>query len=438
MKYHLVNLFPKDKAQESIGVGYYTFQMLEHLLKINRHELIPDDKIDGDTIILVSVTTLDSIPYLRKVRQKYPENIIITGGQFAFNFPVCLIYSDYCNVGEAFEFIQCKSIEEIKQLKCIAYHGKQELIEPSGRIDWKLVPACQTKKGIFYYWKGVGCRNKCGFCFTSWTKQQQENDTRRVQSVANDIKKRGAGLILISNEYDEDIEVKVKDMMLKQFLRTKLYSGNPKLIRLGVEFATEEMRKKYGKAFTNHEFYEALDKAAVEQKELNLFFITGIEPLDEITKLLTGYKRYITKPKIFVKLTNIVYQQFTPIHKDRFNINIKNYAYPDYQHELKNALDEYGGWRFKILSTAKPHKALYETGMGHITSDEEYQEIKKILTAATAEDALSILLSSGVLHNDFRPLVKFWYQKNKTMEQAFKEASDKSQSFINKYLNAKL
>lgn len=241
-----------------------------------------------------------------------------------------------------------------------------------------------------------------------------------VDAVSTEIKKRGSSLMLISNEYDEDVEVKVKDMMLKQFLKIKLPPKNPKLIRLGIEFATEELRKKYGKPFSNDDFYAALDKAYMEGKELNLFFITGLEPLDRITELLTSYQRYGTKPKIFVKLTNITYQQFTPIHKERFNIDIRNYAYPQYAQHLKDTLDSFGGWRFNILSAAKPNRALYETAMNHITNEQEYQIARKILLAKTAEDSLSLLISSGMLQNDFSPLIKFWYQKNKTLDEAYK------------------
>ena len=436
MKYCLISLFPKDKAQESIGVGYYTQQLLFFLLKVYKHDIIQEEHIKEDTIILVSICTLDSIPYLRTVRAKYPNNTIITGGQFAFNFPVLLIYSDICIVGEGFEALKCQSLKEIKALKCATWKGKLDIVIPSDFIDWKLVPACQTKMGIYYYWKGVGCRNKCGFCFTSWVKNRQVNDDRRVKAAAAEVKKKGSGLILISNEYDEDVEVKVKDMMLKQYLNVKLPAGNPKLIRLGIEFATESIRKKYGKPFTNEQFYQALDKAGQEMKDLNLFFITGLEPLFCITELLTGYKRYGTKPKIFVKLTNLTYQQYIPIHKERFNIRIENYVYPDYKSELKDILDSHGGWRFNILSAAKPHKALYETAMNHIISEDDYQTAKKILNANTANDALSLLISSGLLNNDFSPLIKFWYQKNKTIDQAYKEAGENAQGFLHKYLKA--
>lgn len=436
MKYSLINLFPKDRAQQAVGVGYYTQQMIEHLVKVYGHELIPEEKIDGSTILLVSICTNESIPVLRNVRKKYPDNLIITGGQYAFMFPVCLIYSDYCVVGEGFEALRCKSLEEMKKLKCVAWRGKQELIEPSTFIDWKLVPACQTKQGVYYYWKGTGCRNKCAFCFTSWTKNLQVNDDRRVRAVETAVKKKGSGLILVSNEYDEDVTVKVKDMMLKQFLKTKLPPKMPKLIRLGIEFPTYELRKKYGKAFTDEEFYQALDKARLEGKELNLFFITGLYPLSLIFDLFRNYKTYGTKPNIFVKFTNISFQQYTPIHKERFNINVDHYVYPDFADELKHYLDNYGGWRFRILSTGKPHKALYESAMNHITSEDEYQTARKILNSPTAQDAAGLLLSSGLLNNDFRPLIKFWYQKNKTLEQAFNESASSSHSFINRYFTS--
>ena len=139
-------MFPKDPEQERSGVNYYTIQLIRHLVVIYGHTLVDEIAIDKNTIILVSVCTLDSIPVLRKIRSKYPNNTIITGGQFAFNFPVCLIYSDVCVVGEGFEALRCKSLDELKALPCATWKGKGEIVIPSSFIDWKLVPACQTKK----------------------------------------------------------------------------------------------------------------------------------------------------------------------------------------------------------------------------------------------------------------------------------------------------
>lgn len=255
MKYSLINLFPNDQNQIKVGVGYYNQQLIEYLIKYYKHECIPENKIEKDTIILISMFTLDSLPHLKKVRQKYPDHTIITGGQFAFNYPACLIYADYCVIGEGFEFFQCNSLEEIKALDCVTWKEKDKMIIPSSKIEWQIVPVCKIGNKGYMYWKGVGCRNKCGFCFPSWTRNRQENDERRIRAASAEIAKKHSYLTLISNEYDEDFTVKVKDMMVKQYVKIPMKFGNPLLIRMGVEFPTPELRKRYGKPFSDEDLY---------------------------------------------------------------------------------------------------------------------------------------------------------------------------------------
>lgn len=141
-----------------------------------------------------------------------------------------------------------------------------------------------------------------------------------------------------------------------------------------------------------------------------------------------------TKPKLFIKLTNLVYSQYTPIHKYVKEMRADYYSTPQWAKYLKDYLDDHGGWRFSVLSCAYPQKAIYETALWHITSEEDYQLAVRIHKANTPEESVFMLKDSGLLENDYSPLIKFWYQKHKTLEQAYQESNANADGFISKYL----
>ncbi len=415
MKYYLHRTYPNDPIARKNSIVYYTYAVLEHVIKHYGHKLVSREQITKDTIVLFSMTTGDGVPELIRARKEFPDNIIAVGGHFATHFPTMLVWCDLVNIGQGFEFFQQDSLDAIKRLKCVAYKGKDEIIEPSDFIDWKLVPLANDSQKHFYYWGGVGCRNKCQYCYTSWTNRHQNNSEIRVRKACEQARRLGGSITITSNEYDYEAGATVRDMMLRQFIKISLPAGkHPKLIRLGIEFVTEEMRRKTGKFFTNDEYYVALEKAAAENKELNLFFITGMEPLQQVHDFVQSKKDFRMSPKIFHKFTNMVYSQFTPMFKKRFDMKPEYYAGPKFKDRLLRTNGETR--RNRYIAIGHPRKAFYETALGCVTTEQEYTQIRKIKNAKTTAEAYDILMKSGVLENDFSPLVKFNLSKNRIID----------------------
>lgn len=413
MEYCIYRHYPKDSVSRKQSIAYYTFSVLEHLAKLNGHKLVEPEDINANTVILISITTLDGIPFLKRIREKYENNIIISGGHFAYHTPTMLVFSDYVNVGQAFDFFKAHSIKEIEQLDSIIKRGDNEKKAiPSELIEWENVPIALDSKNHYYYWGGVGCKNKCAFCFTSWTNKHQQNDEKRIISATKYAKLKHKTITITSNEYEYEAGAAVQDMMLRDYLNTKFKrGGRPKLIRLGIEFATNETRKRMGKQFTDEEFYEAIHKAQIENKELNLFFIAGLEPLENMEHLLMGVKHNGQSPKIFIKVTNLVYTQFTPLFKKRFDLKLEYYA-DKYFRENMLRINGYTQ-RYRYLTIARPKFAMYNTAMGCVTNEDEYNTARKIHNADTSKEAYDILMDSGIMNNDFSDKIIFPYQKKK-------------------------
>jgi len=249
MKFFLYKTLDSDNTA-------YTFAVLKKLIRVHGHELIEDR--DQADMILVTICDIDEIQLLIRARRENKEGKpIAVGGHVCFNYKVVALFADLVNVGHGFEFFKCQTVEEMKALPCVYYPGKPGKITPSELMEWHLLPLVQKSKKTYYYMAGVGCKNKCAFCYTSWTNRLQKNSEIRVQKAYHSIPK-GASLMIIANEYDgTHVKVPVKDMLLKDFI--KLTSKTANIVKMGLEFATPETRKRVGKFFTDEEFLYILE-----------------------------------------------------------------------------------------------------------------------------------------------------------------------------------
>lgn len=253
MKYHLI--------EQKLNI-HYTFGLLRTIITHHGHELV-DTPADAD-MVLVSLCDVTCLYELEKIRRQHPKAKIVVGGHFGYYFKACAIFADYVCVGQGFDFFACQTEEEIRALPCVYYPGKDTKATPivaNQHIDWPLCPVIQTSTKAFFYMAGVGCKNKCRFCFTSWTHKHETNEVWRIQKAARAIGTRGI-LTLVSNEYGSDFrtgKIRVRDAMLRDFIKET--EKNVRLVRMGLEFATEANRKKYGKPFTDEELFYAIEHA---------------------------------------------------------------------------------------------------------------------------------------------------------------------------------
>lgn len=313
--------FPQYYTQKS---RFLSYTVIAETLKNKGHD-VSDVRHNAD-IAIFSMCDVTEYPQLIKMRAETEGIPLIVGGAFAFNFLSAKIYADAVWIGECFDFADCQSYEDIVQSK-YSYVGGSELPVASQRIEWEIVSVAQIAPKKCYYWGGVGCKNKCAFCFTSWTHRHQVNSKQRIEAAKRVATKNKCHIMISSNEYDNDISAKTFDMMLKDYVKTPIKGS--KMIRCGIEFPNETTRKAVGKPITDQEIYEAFQKSKLENGSLRLFHIAGYNSIDDweeyIAKISMMLRKVNPPRMIHFMFNNLQYQNFTPLYRERRNINPANY-----------------------------------------------------------------------------------------------------------------
>lgn len=395
MKYCLINSTPDSPN--------YTASVLKKLIKINGHELTTAENSD---IILVSLCDITEIKILKKARETYKSKFIICGGCISVFYKVLALFADAVTVGQGFEFFELQTKDEIIKAPFVYTKGKKE-VYPSTRIDWGIVPAVQLTSNTFYYWGAVGCKNKCSFCLTSWTNKEQHNDPKRIKAMQTKIK----NVKIISNEEETSLTIKenVKDLMLKTFLNAEYV--NTKLVRIGLEFATEKTRKENGKFFTDEEILKAIEKAEKHKTELQFFCISGLNTKKEWLDLFEKIPvQYLARPRVFFKFTNLEYQMHTPLYKKRKEMNLDNYLDNDFNNLI---IENYSGKlsRLRTFPIKFPAHALWRQGVSTSVSTEQFNEFWELRNSKDLNLMYKTLYSSGVIENDYSNELKLWWKK---------------------------
>lgn len=290
------------------------------------HEVV-DDMTKCDAVLF---SMCDVVEYreLIKMRKRSAGHILIVGGAFAFNFWSAILYCDGVWVGEIYDMADCKNIDDLLESQH-CFTGGNVLPVASTRIDWDKVPIAQIKPTSCYYWAGVGCKNRCRFCYTAWTHKHQVNAPERIQAAIREAKKRHLHIMVTSNEYENDQASKTFDMLLTDYLNVPV---NGKTVRCGIEFATDETRRKNGgagKRITKNDIFHALQKAKQEGVAFKFFHITGYDALCDWEQYINDIAlmlEYVEYNKMLtLGFNNLQYQNYTPMYAERKNIDPDKY-----------------------------------------------------------------------------------------------------------------
>jgi hypothetical protein len=391
-------------------MNHYVNAVIRHLIEVNGHELVTDP-LQAD-YLLISLRDITEIFELEKLRNTYPRTKIAVGGHLAVYFKLLALFADVVNVGQGFEFFRAQSENEILDLDCI-YTPKDPdaMVVPSTFIEWSRLPASQVSKNVFYYLGAVGCRNKCKYCLTSWTNRYQRNDYTRIKTLEARIPK-GKSLNLISNDnVKRNIlnKTRVKDMMLRDFIRQR--EKDSTFVRMGLEFATEETRAKYGKPFTDEELLFALDHAKALNVQTQFFCITGLNTIEEWQHLFNQIPVDMDfRPRVFFKFTNLEYCMFTPIFDERYDLDPSRYCGQEFREKIfigtsgKNK-------RIRTAAIKYPAHALWRMGMGGVVTMDQFLRWKKLKNKKDLQTVYQELYDTGTIDTDYRDQVQFWYQR---------------------------
>lgn len=276
--------------------------------------------------VLFSMCDVTEYPKLVKLKKSTNKPVIL-GGAYAFNYWSAILYSDAVWIGEIYDFAEMNSLQEIMNSSSCYTPGKDSLFS-NQRIEWGSVPVCQIAPKKCYYWGGVGCKNKCRFCFTSWTHQHQNNDQSRIIAAKRTAEKNKKHIMIASNEYDAgEIGGKTRDMLLKDYIKEPVKGAS--FIRCGIEFATEDTRRKAGKPITRDQIYAAIQKMNSDNVSLRLFHIAGYDSIDDWEAYISDLCRMISNHEnnrlIHLMFNNLQYQNYTPLYDERFDIDPSKY-----------------------------------------------------------------------------------------------------------------
>jgi len=353
----------------------YTEKLLLHLASSNGHTI----EMARDSVILASLCDVTEMMSLERIRAKYPGSVIIAGGHLAkIGAKAMGLFADAVWVGHAFEFFRCQSLDEIYRHPSCYVPGKDKQVAASTSIDWRQCPAIQTDKRRFYVFGGAGCRGKCSFCLTSWTEPHQERPgaATLVGKLRPKIGK-GNSIKIISNAYTSELgDDLVQDMMLKDVLKVRS-NDKRKLIRCGVEFATEASRRKHAKPIKDEEIRQAVAYAERLNLDLQFFLIGGRDTRED-------WERFVEvippsdamRPRVFFKWTNLEYQQKTPLWSEVSDIDFGRYldrSFTDWF--FRNAAHK--NKRVRVLPVKYPAHAVWRICMSNVQDMEQYLTCKR-------------------------------------------------------------
>ncbi len=389
MKYAIQYSATKDIVE-------YTISVLKTLIANNGHELVSDPN-DAD-IIAVSVCDVSQVTFLEKVRMQYPNKKIAVGGHATIYYKLFALFADYVNIGQGFEFFECQSIDEIESLPSVWVSAfPKEKLYPSTRIDWGKVPVANVTKGQTYYWGAVGCKNKCTFCMTSWTNPHQKNARARVDRVLSKYKT----CTIVSNDSDDVASRMTQSIMLKDFIRVPLKKYS--VYRMGLEFATEEMRRKYGKPFSDDEFAYAIRRAIDEGVRLKLFCISGLNSIEEWGRFFDRMPDVYVQGRIDVKFTNIAYEMFAPIKRERHNLDVDKLMDTTRATEFILPIKE-RVWPLRYMPCSGREFCVHRNILMWSSARDEYEQWR-LLKNATLGQLAGYYFGSGILENDYSDTV---------------------------------
>jgi hypothetical protein len=371
--------------------------VVRNLMAMNGHCVVSPDEAD---IICVSVCDVTQVKFVESVRRKYPDKKIVVGGHAAIYYKLFGLFADYVALGQGFEFFKCQSVGEFSSLPSVWHKDKADVLIPSTLIEWGAVPIANVTQKQRYYLGAVGCKNKCKFCMTSWTNPHQRNDDYRVKAAM----KKYPNITVVTNDSDNVASRMTQSIMLLDFLKKPLKKYG--VYRIGVEFATEESRKKYGKLFTDAQFCEMVQRAVGNGVRLKLFCIGGINTIDEWRGLFSQIPPIFQKGNFEIKFTNITYDMFTPMKFHRYEIDIDRMFDTKKAHDFVTELKLSGGWPFKALPTSGVKDTLLRNALCYTTNADEYALYNELRMPKVEKERVLSAVLNVFFKNDYSASVK--------------------------------
>lgn len=331
--------------------------LLIYLLKKQNIEIL--DSPNNADFVFVSVYDVSAFNILYSAYKLYHKKIPIVAGGDTCKLDFVLNYADYVVRGEAYEFI--KKLSKLKNKEDIINIPNVWTKKKNGIIDYEIKynenPIIKASPKVYYYYGGKGCPQKCKFCFYSHVNEYSQIDKQLVINALKNIPKSGR-LYLTSAYFPypeiEDCYLKklgMIDLKNHQYLKRKYPSRS---YRMGIEFFTENMRKKMGKPISNEKITETINKSLLWNHEIVMYFMAGLENQDDMFEFINQVPFYqkTYSPRITIHFQYIDFNEKTPLQGCSV-INRSDFDYKLFQKELnlKNRRIRVGALKYKAYST---------------------------------------------------------------------------------------
>jgi len=281
-----------------------------------------DNKKDFD-VIFYSVYDPQDVFHLKRLREKFPDKLIIVGGIEAFSPAYLLRYADYANVGEGFEFLKNFPVDKgvpgladwCEEQPYIASRAKVgQTIKPSYYIPWEELPVIKVGRKQYYYLCAKGCSRKCLFCMTSWCYPYMQNPIHQ-RKFFNKLAEGGNSIYFVGNDTGDfeppEKSTAAASLSVKRFLQNPSKYRHKRMLHIGVEGWSEARRKFYGKPISNQEIRDLLTVTKNQNTLWEMFLIIQypFDPTELVDAIPPDTDNY---PRIYLKFTHLDPSPHTP------------------------------------------------------------------------------------------------------------------------------
>ena len=207
-------------------------------------------------------------------------------------------------------------IEEVADFPEVSCGDKIGILNE--HIDWKVNPVFQLTGKSFYYYTGKGCPQLCQFCALAWSRGWQRAPQILVERALSEIPDN-RWLMPMLSYWDYQIpeylrgKLGILDVKIKEYLLKGGYQST-RFIRTGIEFASEDLRKKLAKPLSQDSINSFVRLTKHNNHEAVLYFIGGLESEEQLLEFFSQFPRDTDLyPRLKLIFTHFEPQPVTPM-----------------------------------------------------------------------------------------------------------------------------
>lgn len=311
----------------------YTSKLLKHLCNVNKIEISNDP--NNCDVVFVSVCDITDIGILKKAKDSFSKPIV--AGGFISPFRVLTAFADYVCVGDAYDFLRklstARHIEEVGEYEEVSTATKVGVMNRF--IDRENTPCFQFRKQSYYYYIEKYCPQGCKFClYGSLHRASSGAKHDMLVERALQLIPATARLFLMVGQpetnrirYDLTKRLGILDVRIRKFINEQQWRFIGSRIRTGVEFLSEDVRRKFGKPISSAELRQFFHICREKGKTVVAYMIAGLESQDAAAQFIEDVVVFDNRgyPRILFNFTYIDFQPFTALAdgnvrlKRRFN-----------------------------------------------------------------------------------------------------------------------